>query len=124
MKDVDPVAFTVELGKLYELSKTSGNVSVTMKRMTSHRLKLSQKVKKTLPKGGDLVIEGKSDEYPTLVRATYKDTKISTIVSPDDFNKFQASYGTVIRAYMDTLKKKERNKKVKKVKKPKTTSNQ
>ncbi|SAM07843.1 hypothetical protein [Absidia glauca] len=116
MKDVDPVAFTVELGRLYELSKTSGNVSVTMKRMTRHRLLKLQKVKKCLPKGGDAVVQGGLDEYPTLVRATYKDTKISTIVSPDEFNKFQTSYGTVIRAYMDTLKKKERSKKVKKQK--------
>ncbi|CAO3597414.1 unnamed protein product [Absidia cylindrospora] len=87
-----------------------------MKRMNARRLALAQKVKKTLPKGGELVVEGKSDRYPTIVRATYKDTKISTIVTPDDFNKFQSSYGTVIRAYMDTLKKKERSKKVKKPK--------
>ncbi|ORZ17084.1 signal recognition particle, SRP9/SRP14 subunit [Absidia repens] len=116
MKDVDPTTFTVELGKLYELSKVSGNVSVTMKRMNAKRLKMAYKTNKTMPKGGDLVVNGKSDEYPTLIRATYKDTKISTIVSPIEFNKFQSTYATVIRAYMDTLKKKERTKKIKKQK--------
>ncbi|KAI8086136.1 signal recognition particle, SRP9/SRP14 subunit [Halteromyces radiatus] len=116
MKEVDPIAFTVELGKLYELSKKSGNVSVTMKRMNVHRLKHLVRDKKTMPKGGDLVVEGQSKEYPTLVRATYKNTKLSTLVSPDDFNKFQTSYATVIRAYMDTLKKKDRSKKNKKQK--------
>jgi hypothetical protein len=49
--------------------------------VTRHRLLKLQKVKKSLPKGGDAVVQGGLDEYPTLVRATYKDTKISTIVS-------------------------------------------
>ncbi|KAI9305202.1 signal recognition particle, SRP14 subunit [Cunninghamella echinulata] len=122
MKEVDPVAFTVELGKMYELSKKKGNVSVTMKRMNSLRLKHLRSVTKSLPKGGEAVINKESDEYPTLVRATYKDTRISTIVSPEEFNKFQTSYATVIRAYMDNLKKKERNKKAKNSKAQKSKS--
>ncbi|CAO3643686.1 unnamed protein product [Cunninghamella echinulata] len=86
------------------------------------KLKHLRSVTKSLPKGGEAVINNESDEYPTLVRATYKDTRISTIVSPEDFNKFQNSYATVIRAYMDNLKKKERNKKAKNSKAQKSKS--
>ncbi|KAI8072559.1 signal recognition particle, SRP9/SRP14 subunit [Gongronella butleri] len=114
MKQVDPVTFTVELGKVYEQCKSAGQVSVTMKRMTTQRLKMANAVQKSLPKGAEQVLQGKSDRYPTIVRATYKNSKFSTLVTADDFEKFQAAYATVIRAYMDTLKKKERVKKNKK----------
>ncbi|KAI8978369.1 signal recognition particle, SRP14 subunit [Pilobolus umbonatus] len=110
--------FTVELGQFYEKSKTTGMVSVTMKRMTADRLKRAAKVKKVMPKGGETVVENPTStdiQYPIIYRATYKKSKISTIVSPDEMEKFQHAYATVIRAYMDTLKKKERAKKVKKV---------
>ncbi|KAI7868082.1 signal recognition particle, SRP9/SRP14 subunit [Spinellus fusiger] len=118
MRELDPIAFTVELGKLYEQSKTTGTVAVTIKRMTHARLKKVLQIKKNLPKGGSHVMEneGPTVEYPCLIRAAYKQTKISTTVSVDEFSKFQAAYSTIIRAYMDTLKKKERVKKAKKLK--------
>ncbi|KAL0073431.1 signal recognition particle, SRP9/SRP14 subunit [Phycomyces blakesleeanus] len=120
MRDLDPIAFTVELGKFYELSKESGTVAVTMKRMTPERLAITLKVKKQLPKGGQDAMKKTDDastlRYPCLVRATYKTKKISTTVSVDEFDRFQSAYSTVIRAYMDTLKKKERVKKAKKAK--------
>ncbi|CAO3587477.1 unnamed protein product [Absidia cylindrospora] len=117
MKDIDPTTFTVELGKLYELSKVSGNVSVTMKRSNERTtIETGVQDEEDHAKGWRSCCQWKIDEYPTLIRATYKDTKISTIVSPNEFNKFQSTYATVIRAYMDTLKKKERTKKTKKQK--------
>ncbi|KAI9273755.1 hypothetical protein BY458DRAFT_155134 [Sporodiniella umbellata] len=89
-----------------------------MKRMTAARLLKASKVKKEMPKGGDAVIQGKEDvQYPCLVRASYKNKKISTIVAPKDSARFQNAYSTVIRAYMDTLKKKDRSKKIKKASK-------
>ncbi|KAG2233906.1 signal recognition particle, SRP9/SRP14 subunit [Thamnidium elegans] len=127
MKDLDVLAFTVELGEFYEKSKTAGTVSVTMKRMTAPRLVMTSKVKKVMPKGGELVVENPTRDdvkYPCLVRAVYRKQKISTIVqynfilvSPDDFDRFQNAYSTIIRAYMDSLKKKDRSKKAKKVSK-------
>lgn len=120
MKDLDPLAFTVELGQFYEKSKTAGTVSVTMKRMTAPRLVKASKVKKAMPKGGDAVVENATEsdvQYPCLVRAVYKKNKISTIIAPDDFDRFQNAYSTIIRAYMDSLKKKDRSKKVKKASK-------
>ncbi|KAG2196859.1 hypothetical protein INT47_011379 [Mucor saturninus] len=120
MKDLDALAFTVELGQFYEKSKTAGTVSVTMKRMTAPRLLRVSKVKKVMPKGGNAVVEAESKDdvqYPCLVRAVYKKHKISTIIAPDDFDRFQNAYSTIIRAYMDSLKKKDRSKKAKKVSK-------
>ncbi|RCH79145.1 RNA-binding signal recognition particle subunit srp14 [Rhizopus stolonifer] len=69
-----------------------------------------------MPKGGEAVVNKTEEkvEYPCLVRATFKKQKISTIVAPNDMSKFQNAYSTVLRAYMDTLKKKDRSKKVKK----------
>lgn len=90
-----------------------------MKRMTATRLIKASKVKKEMPKGGDAVVNNDNQDiqYPCLVRATFKNQKISTIVAPEDITKFQNAYSTVIRAYMDTLKKKDRSKKVKKTSK-------
>ncbi|KAI7858874.1 signal recognition particle, SRP9/SRP14 subunit [Circinella umbellata] len=116
MKELDPTAFTVELGRFYEKSRVNGTVSVTMKRMTERRLYKASRVKKEIPKGGEAILDKnrmKDDdiEYPCLVRATYKDKKISTIVAPNELDRFQNAYSTVIRAYMDSLKKKERTRK-------------
>ncbi|KAI8365807.1 signal recognition particle, SRP9/SRP14 subunit [Choanephora cucurbitarum] len=117
MKDLDPLTFTVELGQFYEKSKTAGTVRVTIKRMTEARLIKTSKVRKEMPKGGAAVFENEKKEYPCLIRAVYKNNKISTIVAPEDFGRFQNAYSTIIRAYMDTLKKKDRSKKVKKTSK-------
>ncbi|KAI9489160.1 signal recognition particle, SRP9/SRP14 subunit [Zychaea mexicana] len=116
MKDLDPIAFTVELGRFYEQSRVNGTVSVTMKRMTERRLLKASRVKKEIPKGGETILDKNSMkdddiEFPCLVRATYKSSKISTIVPPNELEKFQNAYSTVIRAYMDSLKKKERTRK-------------
>ncbi|KAF7722039.1 RNA-binding signal recognition particle subunit srp14 [Apophysomyces ossiformis] len=137
MKALDPLTFTVQLGQFYEKSKESGTVAVTMKRskassdsnlklklnvVTSRRLVRASKTKQTLPKGSEEAMKSgiatEDVRYPCLVRAVYKNQKISTMVAPDDFNKFQNAYGTIIKAYMDSLKKKERTKKNKK---PKTS---
>lgn len=51
--------------------------------VTAPRLVMANKVKKVMPKGGDVVVQStpESDvQYPCLVRAIYKKNKISTIV--------------------------------------------
>ncbi|KAI9310920.1 signal recognition particle, SRP9/SRP14 subunit [Dichotomocladium elegans] len=120
MKELDPVAFTVQLGRLYEQSRKSGTVSVTMKRMTERRVVMATKTKKETPKGGEAVLDKTRNpedvQYPCLVRATFKNTKLSTVVPVEDLDKFQNAYTTVIKAYMDSLKKKERTRKPKKQK--------
>ncbi|KAI8138787.1 signal recognition particle, SRP9/SRP14 subunit [Fennellomyces sp. T-0311] len=116
MKELDPSAFTVELGRFYQRSKSNGTVSVTMKRMTERRLYKLSRVIKEVPKGGEAILDKeqmKDDdvEYPCLVRAQYKKDKISTIVTPSELDKFHNDYSNIIKAYMDSLKKKERTRK-------------
>lgn len=51
--------------------------------VTAPRLVIASKVKKAMPKGGDVVVQSpnKDDvQYPCLVRAVYRKQKISTIV--------------------------------------------
>lgn len=64
------------------------------------------------------------DEYRCLVRATNGKKKFSTTISAKDHLRFQAAYATVLRAHMDSLKKKEKKDKKDKKKpaaKPSTT---
>lgn len=49
-------------------------------------------------------------QHRCLIRATDGKRKISTAVSAGDYVKFQASYGLILRAHMDALKKREKTK--------------
>ncbi|KAJ3034868.1 hypothetical protein HDV00_004556 [Rhizophlyctis rosea] len=107
--------FLSSLSKLYENSKDKGTVYVTMKRF-SH-------VKKKEAKETPEVLTSPDTEFPCLVRAVCGKggkKKISTLVHPNDTDRFQEAYTNIIRLHMDSLKKKERTKKVKKPKAPTT----
>jgi len=53
--------------------------------------------------------ENDSREYPCLVRATDgKEVQISTRVQPGDLDKFHAAYGSLIKASMGTLRKRDK----------------
>lgn len=56
---------------------------LTLYIVTEKRLLKASKVKKAMPKGGDAVVNNKSDDvqYPCIVRAVYRKNKISTIVN-------------------------------------------
>lgn len=100
--------------------------------VTAKRIKKAHAVKKTVPRGGEALLEQHKlqkenkdamqvDEddtttYPCLVRAKFKDTTLSTTVAPEDFLQFQESYRTVVIAYMNSLKKKDRKKSKKRTK--------
>lgn len=55
----------------------------------------------------------KAAELVCLVRASDGKTKISTAVSAKDHGRFAESYGTILRAQMDGLKKKAKRPKAK-----------
>lgn len=56
------------------------------------------------------------EEYPCLIRATDGyDNKISTLVQPADQEKFLTEYGNICKVQMDTLKKKDRKDRKRKV---------
>lgn len=85
--------FLNELHKLFERKKKGGTVWVTMKR-TNQKPRKSKKQQ--------------TADYVCLIRATDGKRKISTAVSPSEYLKFQASYGLILRAQMDALKKREK----------------
>ncbi|GBB86214.1 hypothetical protein RclHR1_12650007 [Rhizophagus clarus] len=73
---------------------------------------------------GELQKEVDSKEYSCLVRAVYGNSKISTLVSPSDTDKFITGYSNILKVHMDSMKKKERKKeklKAKKIQKAKAT---
>ncbi|KAL2636153.1 hypothetical protein R1flu_007632 [Riccia fluitans] len=102
--DTDP--FLNELTKLYENNRESGTVWVTLKRST---LKPQRKRKpEDTTDAGDT-------QFRCLVRATDGKKKISAALTAKDHQRFQMAYATVLKAHMDSLKK--RDKKDKKEKK-------
>eukprot|EP00241_Pyramimonas_parkeae_P008989 CAMPEP_0114261076 /NCGR_PEP_ID=MMETSP0058-20121206/20896_1 /TAXON_ID=36894 /ORGANISM="Pyramimonas parkeae, CCMP726" /LENGTH=91 /DNA_ID=CAMNT_0001376491 /DNA_START=297 /DNA_END=572 /DNA_ORIENTATION=+ len=51
------------------------------------------------------------DDYQCLIRATDGKKTISTTVASKDHMRFQAAYSVLLKAHMDALKKRERDKK-------------
>ncbi|CAI5536217.1 unnamed protein product [Closterium sp. Naga37s-1] len=103
---LEPDPFLNELTKLYERHKGAGTVWVTLKR-SNLRKKPKGGEKKA---GGDDVEEDESSaaEYRCVVRATDGKRKISTLLGPREHAKFQAAYALVLKAHMDSLKRKEK----------------
>ncbi|CAL8460539.1 g68 [Coccomyxa elongata] len=96
MLQLDPDRFLNELGRLFEKAKAKNTVSVTLKRSN---LK-PRKARKPDP----------AAEYVCLVRATDGKRKISTTLNTKEYVRFQESYGTILKAHMDALKKREKSK--------------
>ncbi|THU48672.1 hypothetical protein C4D60_Mb06t01460 [Musa balbisiana] len=128
---LQPDPFLNELTSMFERSTEKGSVWVTLKR-SSMKCKATRKKMETA---------GETIEYRCLVRATDGKKTISTSVkrtfqgsdlmwqegekkkrgcgrvltqlSARDYQKFQASYATVLKAHMNALKKRERKDKKK-----------
>lgn len=82
-----------ELTRIFQKSKSSGSVNITMKRYDGK----SKPCEKLDP-----------SEFKCLFRAVLGNKKISTVVSPKEMNRFQLAYANVLKANMDGLKKKEK----------------
>eukprot|EP00126_Sphaerothecum_destruens_P002258 Sdes_comp15697_c0_seq2m4725 len=130
---VDNDAFLSELTRMYERTRLSGSVSTTMKRYnSSFRETLCLKAEKSLKKKTQKTAKKQVQQKPTpmqvdqpcenqlLVRAFlvgglktnaskrpggFKN-KISTIVGPNEWSKFTVAYGNLVKANMDSLKRK------------------
>ncbi len=107
--------FLLELTKLFQQQrlKTSGSLSLTMKRYdgrTKPKAKLTKKQrleqKNSPSNSSNTPTTHDSVEYKCLVRAVYGSKKLSTVVSAKDINRFQLAYSNLLKANMDTLKKK------------------
>ncbi|KAK9665032.1 hypothetical protein RND81_14G085700 [Saponaria officinalis] len=107
-------AFLNELTAMYERTTEKGSIWVTMKRSS-----MMAKVHRNKLKTADQPID-----YRCLVRATDGKKTISTTVGAKEHLRFQASYATILKAHMTSLKKRERKDKRKAVdsdKKPETS---
>lgn len=105
--------FLTKMAKAFEDSKTSKTVYLTMKRHSYTTKKIKAAEEASEKASGDAVMDAddKDKEYPTLVRLTSgTKTKLSTLVQPQDLDRFMVQYTNIIKINMDNLKKKERKK--------------
>ncbi|GAB6021824.1 RNA-binding signal recognition particle subunit srp14 [Chamberlinius hualienensis] len=103
---LDPDTFLSELTRMFQRSRTSGSVSVTMKRWDGRN--------KPKPKGKRAESQAKAaptTEYHCLLRATLAKKTISTVINYKDINKFQMHYSNVLKGNIDSLKKKDKKSK-------------
>jgi signal recognition particle subunit SRP14 len=105
--------FLNELHKLFERKKKSGSIWITMKRSNQKPVRKegagSSKKKQQKKKGSTPPPAAPAEEdYKCLIRATDGKRKISTAVAAGEIVKFQASYALILRAHMDSLKKREK----------------
>ncbi|GIY35859.1 signal recognition particle 14 kDa protein [Caerostris darwini] len=97
-------SFLTELTRLFQKSRNSGSVYITMKRYdgrTKPKPRPSKLAANPLPP---------VSEYKCLIRAHLGNKKLSTIVNAKDVNKFQLAYANLLKGNMDGLKKKDKKK--------------
>merc|ERR1711976_1106247 len=93
--------FLSELTRLFQKGRTSGSISLTMKRYDG---RTKPKPREGRPQPPE------PSEYKCLIRATLGKNKLSTVVLQKDVNKFQLAYANLLKGNMDGLKKKEKSK--------------
>ncbi|CAF1048170.1 unnamed protein product [Rotaria sp. Silwood1] len=110
--------FLTELTKLFQQQrvKNSGSLSLVMKRYDGRtkpkpKLTKKQRLEKKPSSINHPTTHEAVVEYKCLVRAVYGSKKLSTIVSSKDINRFQLAYSNLLKANMDTLKKKAKENK-------------
>lgn len=92
--------FLNRLTALFESTKEHGSVWLTHKRFTRDGEDASMKTS-----------DGANDagEYPVLLRMTDgKETNFSTKIEPGQLDKFHAVYGSLLKASMTTLRKRDK----------------
>ncbi|CAM1320027.1 Uncharacterised protein g7378 [Pycnogonum litorale] len=85
---------------MFQKSRVSGSVNLTMKRYDGRTKPEPREGRKPLPA---------PTEYSCLLRAQLKNRKISTIIHTRDVNKFQLAYASLLKGNIDSLKKREKN---------------
>ncbi|XP_063711732.1 signal recognition particle 14 kDa protein-like [Symsagittifera roscoffensis] len=95
------------LPSLFEDSRQTGSVVITMKKYDGHT-KPKPSATNKYPHGAP-----ESAVLSCLIRAKTPKKKISTVVLPKDVNKFHMQFGTILKANMDGLKKAPRPNKAK-----------
>ncbi|KAI5740370.1 hypothetical protein M8J76_003134 [Diaphorina citri] len=88
-------AFLAELSKLFQNSKNNGPITLTMKRYDG----------RTKPIPRDPLKQHTPNESMCLIRATWKNKKIRTVVHAREVNKFQLAYCSLLKSSISGLKK-------------------
>ncbi|EKM61760.1 uncharacterized protein PHACADRAFT_204913 [Phanerochaete carnosa HHB-10118-sp] len=100
MQPVDNDTFFKRLAALFETSKDSGSIWLTHKRL----IRDEDNAQIPLTDSTDDI-----NEYPCLVRVTDgKETNFSTRVNPGKLDAFHAQYGTLLKASMTTMRKRDK----------------
>ncbi|GLV36144.1 Topoisomerase 2 [Carabus blaptoides fortunei] len=89
-------AFLSELTKLFQKSRLSSSVTITLKRWDGHTKPEPREGKPPLPA---------PQEHMCLVRAISRSKKLATVVHQKDINKFQVAYSSLLKGNLDGLKK-------------------
>ena len=124
--------FLSRLTLMFDKSRTTGHVQITMKRYDGRTKPIPRTDSTNIAsKGKNSPIKGpkshkqthshdqknRSDstshdtgEYMCLIRAVFKNEKISCIVHARDVNKFQMAYCNLLKSNMDGLKRQKKQK--------------
>jgi len=110
--------FLSKLTLMFDKSRSKGHVSICMKRYDGR----TKPIPKTRPakKKGVKQLNPKippasaphpePSEYMCLVRAVFKNEKISTVIHSKEVNKFQLAYCNLLKSNMDGLKRQKKQK--------------
>ncbi|RTG85517.1 multidrug resistance protein, MATE family [Schistosoma bovis] len=93
--------FLTSLHKLFNQSKSSGSLYITMKRYDGRVKPIPKRVQKVK----DVHV---TSENSCLLRATLGNQKISTVVHQKDMNRFNQAYSNLLKANIDGLKKRDK----------------
>ncbi|KAF7347245.1 Signal recognition particle, SRP9/SRP14 subunit [Mycena venus] len=99
MELLDHDSFLQRLTALFESSKEHGSIWLTHKRLIHD----GEDVAMASAAGAD-----DEREYPCLVRVTDGTAKFSTKVNSSELDKFHNAYGTLLKASMTTLRKRDK----------------
>ncbi|XP_038072305.1 signal recognition particle 14 kDa protein-like [Patiria miniata] len=94
---LDNDTFLTELTRLFQKTRISGAINVTMKQYYGQT--------KPPPRDTKRTSVSEHSEHKCLFRATNGKKKLSTVISSKDVTKFQMAYANVLKANMDNLKK-------------------
>ncbi|CAI2735605.1 unnamed protein product [Schistosoma spindalis] len=94
-------SFLTSLHKLFNQSKSSGSLYITMKRYDGRVKPIPKRVQKVK----DVHV---TNENSCLLRATLGNQKISTVVHQKDMNRFNQAYSNLLKANIDGLKKRDK----------------
>ncbi|XP_013192114.1 signal recognition particle 14 kDa protein [Amyelois transitella] len=93
--------FLAELTKLFQKARSTGSVTMTMKRYDGRT--------KPEPRDGTAVV--KDPKYKCLIRAQHKSKKISTVIEQRDVEKFSTAYSNLLKTSINGLKRLKKPKK-------------